>query len=153
VTTVRVYEAFETSEKLAREGRECEIEFGGQVIARVWVRPADPSLNADYRRELAERSVGLMEAGTDMKDIPEDVDRLLLWKVYAHTVVVKIDWTDPADRKDQKLRFTAKLAPATREKNFVTLCQRAPKFFEGIQKVARQWSQYRATHEEEAAGN
>jgi hypothetical protein len=150
VRTVRVLEAFETSEKLAKEGRECEIEFGGQVIAKVWVRPADPSLNADYRRELAELSVGILKDGVELD---EEADRLLLWKVYARTVVVKIDWTDPEDKKDQSLRFTPKLKPETREKNFVTLCQRAPKFFEGIQKVARQWSNYRATHEEEAAGN
>ena len=141
---MRVYEAFETSEKLAKEGRQCEIEFGGEVIAKVWVRPADPVLNADYRRELAELSVGLMEKG-QMKRIDEDTDRLLLWKVYAKTVLVKWIWTDPRDKKDPKLRLT--------EANAVALFQRAPKFFEGIQKVAREWSQFRADHEEEAAGN
>lgn len=149
---MRVYEAFETSEKLSKEGRLCEIEFGGKVIAEVRVRPADPSLNADYRRELAELSVGLIEAG-NVKEIDEETDRLLLWKVYARTVVTNIVWSDPADKKDQGLRFTKKLGAATREKNFVKLCQRAPKFFEAIQKVARQWSNYRAEHEEEAAGN
>lgn len=149
---MRVYEAFETSEKLSKEGRKCEIEFGGKVIAEVWVRPADPSLNADYRRELAELSVGFIEAG-GVKEIDEDTDRLLLWKVYARTVVMSITWMDPADKKDQKLRFNKKLGEHIREKNFVTLCQRAPKFFEGIQKVARQWSNFRAEHEEEAAGN
>jgi hypothetical protein len=141
---VRVYEAFETSEKLTEEGRQCEIEFGGKVIANVWVRPADPSLNADYRRELAELSVGLLKDG-NIKEIDEATDRLLLWKVYARTVIVKWTWTDPADKKDPKLKFN--------EKNAVALFQRAPKFFEGIQKVARQWSNFRATHEEEAAGN
>lgn len=141
---MRVYEAFETSEKLAKEGRQCEIEFGGEVIAKVWVRPADPVLNADYRRELAELSVGLMEKG-QMKRLDEDTDRLLLWKVYAKTVLVKWIWMDPRDKKDPKLRLT--------EANAVALFQRAPKFFEGIQKVAREWSQFRADHEEEAAGN
>ena len=141
---MRVYEAFETSEKLTKEGRQCEIVFGGQVIANVWVRPADPTLNADYRRELATLSVGLIEAG-QVNDIDEETDRLLLWKVYARTVIVKWDWTDPADKKDPKLKLN--------EKNAIALFQRAPKFFEGIQKVARQWSQYRAAHEEEAAGN
>ena len=63
------------------------------------------------------------------------------------------DWVDPADKKDPKLRIHPNLKAETREKNFVTLCQRVPKFFEGIQKVARQWSQYRAAHEEDAAGN
>ena len=141
---MRVYEAFETSEKLAKEGRQCDIEFGGEVIAKVWVRPADPVLNADYRRELAELSVGLMEKG-QMKRLDEDTDWLLLWKVYAKTVLVKWIWTDPRDKKDPKLRLT--------EANAVALFQRAPKFFEGIQKVAREWSQFRADHEEEAAGN
>jgi hypothetical protein len=149
---VRVYEAFETSEKLASEGRECEIEFGGRVICKIWVRPADPVLNADYRRELAELSVGLMNSG-EINEIDEDTDRALLWKVYAKTVVTKITWTDPADAKDPKLRFHQSLKPETREKNATELFRRVPKFFEGIQKVARQWSQYRAAHEEDAAGN
>ena len=149
---MRVYEAFETSEKLASEGRECEIEFGGKVIARVWVRPADPVLNADYRRELAELSVGLLKSG-EINEIDEDTDRALLWKVYGRTVVTKITWTDPQDAKDPKLRFHSNLKLETREKNFSALCRRVPKFFEGIQKVARQWSQFRAAHEEDAAGN
>lgn len=141
---MRVYEAFATSERLVKEGRECEIEFGGRVICRVWVRPADPSLNADYRRELAELSIGLTREGT-LLEIDEDTDRELLWKVYAKTVIVKWQWTDPADRKDQKLRLN--------EKNVLKLFRELPKFFEGIQRVARQWSQYRATHEEDAKGN
>lgn len=141
---MRVYEAFETSERLVSEGRECEIEFGGQVICRVWVRPADPSLNADYRRELAEVSMGLVKSGA-LDEIDEDTDRELLWKVYARTVIVKWVWTDARDKKDPKLKLN--------EKNCVALFQRVPKFFEGIQRVARQWSQYRATHEEDATGN
>jgi len=141
---VRVYEAFETSEKLTNEGRLCEIEFGGKVIAKVWVRPADPALNSDYRRELAELSVGLVKDG-QVENIDEDEDRRLLWVVYSRTVIVKWSWTDNADQKDPKLKFN--------EKNAVALFKRVPKFFEGIQRVARQWSNFRAAHEEEAAGN
>ena len=149
---MRVYEAFETSERLISEGRECEIEFGGRVICKIWVRPADPVLNADYRRELAELSVGILKDG-NINVIDEETDRLLLWKVYARSVILKILWTDPADQKDPKLKFNQQLAPATREKNAIALFQRVPKFFQGIQEVARQWSQFRSTHEEEAAGN
>jgi hypothetical protein len=141
---VRVYEAFATSERLVKEGRECEIEFGGRVICKVWVRPADPSLNADYRRELAELSVGLTREGM-MEDLDEDTDRELLWKVYARTVITKWEWTNPEDKKDPKLRLN--------EKNVLKLFRELPKFFEGIQRVARQWSQYRLTHEEDAKGN
>jgi len=141
---VRVYEAFATSERLVKEGRECEIEFGGRVICRVWVRPADPSLNADYRRELAELSVGLTRDGV-MEDLDEDTDRELLWKVYARTVITRWAWMDPEDKKDPKLKLN--------EKNVLALFRKLPKFFEGIQRVARQWSQYRATHEEAAKGN
>lgn len=138
---MRVYEAFETSERLTNEGRECEIEFGGKVICKVWIRPADPSLNADYRRELAELSIGLAQG----EELDEDTDRALLWKVYARTVIKKWVWTDPADKKDPKLRLS--------EANAVALFRRVPKFFEGIQRVARQWAQYRASHEEDAKGN
>lgn len=149
---MRVYEAFETSEKLASEGRQCEIEFGGKVICNIWVRPADPVLNADYRRELSELSIGILKDG-NVHEIDEDTDRMLLWKVYARTVITKIQWTDPEDKKDPKLRFHQQLKAETREKNAITLFQRVPKFFEGIQRVARQWSQYRKSHEEDAAGN
>ena len=138
---MRVYEAFETSERLVEKGRECEIEYGGKVICKVWIRPADPSLNADYRRELAELSIGLA-AG---EELDEDTDRALLWKVYARTVIVKWVWTDPEDKKDPKLRLS--------ETNAIALFRRVPKFFEGIQRVARQWGQFRATHEEAAKGN
>lgn len=141
---MRVYEAFATSERLVKEGRACDIEFGGRVICRVWVRPADPSLNADYRRELAELSIGLTRDGT-IEDIDEQTDRELLWRVYARTVITKWQWTDAADKKDPKLRLS--------ETNVLALFQRVPKFFEGIQRVARQWSQYRAIHEEAAKGN
>jgi hypothetical protein len=108
------------------------------------VRPADPSLNADYRRELAELSIGLTRDGT-IEDIDEQTDRELLWRVYARTVITKWQWTDAADKKDPKLRLS--------ETNVLALFQRIPKFFEGIQRVARQWSQYRAVHEEAAKGN
>lgn len=138
---MRVYEAFETSEKLAAEGRQCSIEFGGKVIANVWVRPSDATLNADYRRELAELSVGF-KAG---EEIDEDTDRELLWKVYARAVIVKWEWTDPEDQKDKALKLT--------EENALALFKRVPKFFEGIQRGARNWSNYRAAHEEDATGN
>ena len=88
---------------------------------------------------------GLLEDSRVLLEIDEDTDRELLWKVYARTVIVKWQWTDPADKKDQKLRFN--------EKNVLRIFRELPKFFEGIQRVARQWSQYRATHEEDAKGN
>ena len=138
---MRVREAFETSEKLAAEGRECSIEFGGKVIARVWVRPADVSLNADYRRELAEITIGLRSG----EEIDEETDRENLYRVFFRSVITKIEWMDPADKKDPKLKFT--------EDNMVALFSQAPKFFEGIQRGARNWGNYRAAHEGDATGN
>ena len=140
---MRVYEAFETSDRLISEGRECEIEFGGRVIAKVRVRPADVVLNSDYRREMAELSIGIQSNGLDAID--EDLDREMLWKLYAKTVILGWEWTDAADRKDPKLKFN--------EKNAIALFQRTPKFFQGIQRVALRWANYRSEHEEDAAGN
>ena len=148
---MRVYEAFETSERLIDEGLQCEIEFGGKVIAKVWVRPTDPNLNRTYARELTLEAIALKGNGLD--DLEPDQDAEILYRIFARTVIVRWEWTDAADKKDPKLRIHPNLKAETREKNFVTLCQRVPKFFEGIQKVARQWSQYRAAHEEDAAGN
>ncbi len=140
---MRVLEAFETSDKLASEGRECEIEFGGKVIATVNVRPADVALNADYRREMAELTIGL--AGNGLDTLDDATDREILWRLYARTIIVNWNWTEAADKKDASLKFN--------EKNAIALFKRAPKFFHGIQRAALQWSNYRAVHEEDAAGN
>jgi len=140
---VRVYEAFETSERLTTEGRECDIEFGGKIIAKVVVRPADGALNSEYRREMAELAVGIKANGLDAID--DDLDREMLWKLYARAVIVGWTWTDAKDKKDPKLKFN--------EKNALALFRRAPKFFQGIQRVALVWTHYRAEHEEDAAGN
>ena len=140
---MRVYEAFETSERLTSEGRECDLEFGGKIIAKVVVRPADGALNSEYRREMAELAVGIKANGLDAID--DDLDREMLWKLYARAVIVGWTWTDPADKKDPKLKFN--------EKNALALFKRAPKFFQGIQRVALVWTHYRAEHEEDAAGN
>ena len=130
---MRVYEAFETSERLISEGRECEIEFGGRVICKIWVRPADPVLNADYRRELAELAVGILRDG-NVNEIDEDTDRLLLWKVYARSVILKIVWTAPDDKKDAKPKFNQDMTPAAREKNAIAFSQPGPKLFQRLQQ-------------------
>ena len=141
---MRVYEAFETSKRLIDEGLPCEIEFGGKVIATVWVRPADANLNADYRRELASEWLALQQSG-GLESIDEDTDRELLYKVYARTVITRWTWTDAQDKKDAKLKLN--------EKNAIALFTRVPKFFEGIQRGARGWDKFRKSHEEAAAGN
>ncbi len=140
---MRVYEAFETSKRLIDEGLQCEIEFGGKVIARVWVRPTDPNLNRAYARELAEETVKLKGNGLD--DLSPEDDAEILQRIIARTVIVRWEWTDQADKKDPKLKFN--------EKNAIALFKRAPKFFAGIQQGARQWDRFRKVHEEQAAGN
>ncbi len=141
---MRVLQAFETSSKLIDEGRTCEIEFEGKVIATVQVRPADAMLNPDYRRHIAEMSIDAARLnGADPMDVVQDQD--FLFQLYARAVVTGWTWTDAEDQKATSLRFN--------EKNAVALFKRAPKFFEAIQLAARQWSHYRAAHEEKAAGN
>ena len=141
---MRVLQAFETSAKLIDEGRTCEIEFEGKVIATVQVRPADAMLNPDYRKHIAELSIDASRLnGADAIDAVQDQD--FLYQLYARAVVTGWEWSDPEDRKATSLRFN--------EKNAVALFKRAPKFFEAIQLAARQWSHYRAAHEEKAAGN
>lgn len=138
---MRVLQAFQTSENLISEGQQCSIEFGGKVIANVWVKPADAALNADYRRELAELTLLLKNGG----EIDDETDQELEWKLYIRSVIVKWEWTDPEDKKDRSLKLN--------EKNAIALFKKAPKFFEGIRRGARNWAQFRAAHEEEAAGN
>ena len=96
---------------------------------------------SDYRRELAEMSVGLKQG----EELEEDADREMLYQLYVRTVIVKWEWSDPKDKADPALKLT--------EKNALALFRKAPKFFEAIQRGARNWSQYRAAHEEDAAGN
>ena len=140
---MRVYEAFETSKRLIDEGLQCEIEFGGKVIANVWVRPTDPNLNRDYARELTEETVKLKGNGLDELS-PED-DAEIIQRIVARTVIVRWEWTDPVDKKDPKLKFN--------EKNALALFKRAPKFFAAIQIGARNWDRFRKIHEERASGN
>lgn len=140
---MRVLEAFETSDKLIDEGLQCDIEFGGKIIAKVWVKPTDPNLNRGYARELAQETIALKGNGLD--ELDEDEDREILYRIFAKTVIVRWEFTDPADKKDAKLKFN--------EKNAVALFKRAPKFFAGIQQGARRWDRFRKVHEEQAAGN
>lgn len=143
---MRVLEAFETSEKLVNEGRLCEIEFQGEVICEVQLRPADPLLNSDYRKTLADLSVDLPKPnGAGEPAITPEKDTEMLYRLYARSVIIGWSWTSPADQKDAKLKFN--------ERNAVALFKRAPKFFEAIQVAARRWSHFRAAHEEAAKGN
>lgn len=140
---MRVYEAFETSKKLIDEGLQCDIEFGGQVIAKVWVRPTDPNLNRAYARELALETLKLK--GTELEDLDAEEDAEIIQRIFARTVIVRWEWTDAADKKDPKLKFN--------EENAVALFKRAPKFFSGIQIGARNWDRFRKIHEKAASGN
>lgn len=144
---MRVLEAFETSEKLANEGRLCEIEFGGKVICEVNVRPADALLNSEYRKVMAEMAVGLAKPkknGSGIAiDTQEDTERL--YTLYARAVITGWKWTDPSDRQTKALKFN--------EENAVALFKKAPKFFEAIQVAAREWTHFRAANEEAATGN
>lgn len=142
---MRVLDAFQVSEKLVEQGRTCEIEFGGKVICKVQVRPADASLNSDYRRVLAELSIGLRQAVKEGGEVDVLADTHRLYQLYSQAVVVGWEWTEPADKKDPKLKFN--------EKNAVALFTKAPKFFEAIQVAAREWAHYRAAHEASATGN
>ena len=143
---MRVLEAFETSEKLVNEGRLCEIEFEGQVICEVRLRPADALLNSEYRAVLAELSMDVPKSVNGSgSPIGIEQDTELLYRLYARAVVISWEWTNEEDRKATSLRFN--------EKNAVALFKKAPKFFEAIQVAARRWGHFRSAHEEDAKGN
>lgn len=142
---MRVLEAFETSPSLTEKGRECEIEFDGKVICIVTVRPADAMLNADYRKAAADLAQELKAEVKDLDNLEPDQDNAYLYRLYIRSVITGWKWTDPADAKDPKLKFS--------EKNATALFAKAPKFFEAIQKVARTWSHFRAQNEKDIAGN
>jgi hypothetical protein len=138
-------EAFETSQSLTEKGRECEIEFEGKVICVVTVRPADALLNAEYRKAAADLAQELKAEVKDISQIEPGQDNEYLFRLYVRSVITEWTWTDPADKKDPKLKFN--------EKNATALFAKAPKFFEAIQKVARTWSHFRAQAEKDISGN
>ncbi len=142
---MRVLEAFETSQSLIEKGRECEIEFGGKVICVVTIRPADAFLNSAYRKATTELAQELKAEVKDVADLEPDQDNEYLYRLYVRSVITSWKWTDPADAKDPKLKFS--------EKNATALFAKAPKFFEAIQKVARDWGHFRSKVEKEIAGN
>lgn len=142
---MRVLEAFETSPSLTEKGRECEIEFEGKVICVVTVRPADAMLNSEYRKAAADLAQELKAEVKDIANLEPGQDDEYLFRLYVRSVITGWTWTDPADKKDPKLKFS--------EKNATALFSKAPKFFEAIQKVARTWSHFRAQTEKDISGN
>ncbi len=142
---MRVLEAFETSPQLAEKGRECEIEFEGKVICIVSVRPADAMLNSDYRKAASDLAKELKASVQNVEDLEPGQDNEYLFRLYAASVITGWTWIDEQDQKDPKLKFS--------EKNAINLFQKAPKFFEAIQTVAREWAHFRAKVEKDIAGN
>lgn len=142
---MRVLEAFETSPSLTEKGRECEIEFEGKVICIVTVRPADAMLNADYRKAASDLAKELKASFSNVEDLEPGQDNEYLFRLYAQSVVTGWTWPDPDDAKDPKLKFS--------EKNAIALFTKAPKFFEAVQTVARDWAHFRAKVEKDIAGN
>lgn len=142
---MRVLEAFETSQSLIDKGRECEIEFGGKVICIVTVRPADAFLNSDYRKATTDLAAELKADAKDAAALEPDQDNEYLYRLYIRAVITSWTWTDPDDAKDPKLKLN--------EKNATALFAKAPKFFEAIQKVARDWGHFRSKVEKDITGN
>ena len=93
-------------------------------------------------RSLAELTADL---GPNKEDITDEEDQARHSRLYLRSVITGIEWTSIEDQADPNLEFT--------EEKMVTLFRQAPKFFAAIQKVALQWSNFRAVHEDDASKN
>lgn len=138
-----IYEAFETSDQLVKDGRWIELEFGGEVVCSFRVRSASPDLNAELRKAMAEEAVNSIGAGTIASVTDSVADATMENRLFAEAVVT--DWKGVKSRDGKALKCT----PKNVEKVFKEL----PLLAQRVKKEAYKWANYRAVHEDKALGN
>lgn len=136
-----IYEAFETSETLTRDGRWIDLEFGGKVVCSFRVRSASPDLNSDLRKAMADEAVATM--GTLPGLTAAVADKELENRLFAKAVVT--DWKDVTDADGQPYKCT----PENVEKVFTEL----PLLAQRVKSEAYKWTNFRTVYEDKALGN
>ena len=136
---VNVFDVFETDADACRDGRWCDIVFGGESVGRVKVRPADDSLNPEYRAGVLRLAQKVDAARKEHgEQIPDDVDRRLIVELYAETVIAGWELAGP----DGPLPFN--------EATVIDTMLRAPKLFDLVRRQAKDWASYRRAFEADA---
>lgn len=138
---MEIYEAFETSEELVKDGRWIEVEVLGEIVCEFKVRSASPDLNADLRKAMAAEaiaSIGTLAGLTDSVADPTLENRM-----FGQAVVT--DWKNVRDRNGKFLKCT----PKNVEKVFNDL----PLLAQRVKREAYKWTNFRAVYEERALGN
>jgi len=138
---VDIYEAFETSDELTKDGRWIEVEVLGAVVCSFRVRSASPDLNVELRKAMAAEAIaniGTVAGLTDAVADPNVENRL-----FAQAVVT--DWKNVRDRSGKFLKCT----PKNVEKVFDDL----PLLAQRVKREAYKWTNFRTVHEATALGN
>ena len=138
-----IYEAFETSESLVKDGRWIVLEFGGEVVCSFRVRSASPDLNAELRKAMAEEAVANIGTATLATVTNSVADAKLENRLFAYAVVT--DWKGVKGRDGKPMKCTRKNC----EKVFNDL----PLLAQRVKNEAYKWTNYRAVHEDKALGN
>ena len=138
---MEIYEAFETSEKLTKEGRWIEVEVLGEVVCEMKVRSASPDLNADLRKAMAAAAIASMGTLAGLTDAVGD--STLENRLFGEAVVT--DWKNVRDRNGKFMKWT----PKNVEKVFNEL----PLLAQRVKREAYKWTNFRAQYEEKALGN
>ena len=136
-----IYEAFQTSDELTKEGRWIDLEFGGEVVCSMRVRSASPDLNADLRKAMASEAIASMSTLQGMTDAVSDTK--LENRLFASSVVV--EWKGVKDSKGKAMKCT----PKNIEKLFTDL----PLLAQRVKREAYKWTNFRSVHEAQALGN
>ena len=127
-----IYKAYETSEKLLKDGRWIELEFAGEVVCSFRVRSAAPDLNADLRKEMAEAAIDQLKT---INAVTEAVaDPKLENRLFSRAVVTA--WKGVTGRDGKVLKFTAK--------NCEQVFNDLPLLAQRVKNEAYKWTHYRA---------
>lgn len=136
-----IYEAFETSETLTKDGRWIDLEFGGTVVCQWRVRSASPDLNAELRKAMADEAVASMGTLPGLTAAVADVD--LENRLFSVAVIT--DWKDVNDADGKPLECTPD--------NIVTVFTDLPLLAQRVKREAYKWTNFRTVHEDKALKN
>ena len=136
-----IYEAFETSEQLTKDGRWIDLEFGGSVVCAFRVRSASPDLNAELRKAMADEAVASMATLPGLTAAVADKE--LENRLFAQAVIT--DWKDVTDADGDPLECTPE--------NIVNVFTDLPLLAQRVKSEAYKWTNFRTVHEDKALGN
>lgn len=141
--TTGLRDAYEVDEDLARDGIKFQLDVAGQNAGWIKMRPADADINPEYRVAILRmgQQIAAWHKKNPGKDLADDqpADRRFLAEAYADAIVT--DWEVFGPDGNQ--------LPCERDVVIEELVA-MPKLFSTLQRMAKQWANYRRSFEDAA---